>query len=470
MVSVLRNAEGSGFLPWRAHSCTSLFFLYSVFIFVFIRKKQILHPYFKYLCVFFDMLIISAAISVGCTYLLDAPPLPFLSIQAIFYSILILAGSFRYSVPCAFFSGIWAGLSYAVVVIINHKVLDLPYFFKFESGLYPIDFPTYMETFRVLGMVITGLVMGIASKRRLALFNTMIEAEINAVDKVSKTVEQTRNIARAIKKSTDEIFISSREIYSTANNQAASVREIESTIVENTRISGDIAGKTESVAAIASKMKNDVSGGFSVLELNIDQIGDIRLKNDDVISEIIELGNKIANIRDILTTNDKITDQTKVIAFNAALEAAGAGEHGRRFSVVASEVNRLTTDIISLTKQIKQRVEEMQKSSSSLIVSSEESAKKIADGGKLIKQLEDIFNEIRNDAETTADEAQLITVSTQKQQKSGGQINIAIADISSGLSSFINSTGKATSCAEELAKIIRELGIILDEESAGGEI
>jgi methyl-accepting chemotaxis protein len=461
MVSVLRNASGQGFLPVRAHSCTTLFLLYAVFIFVYVRRKKTLLPHFKFICVFFDMFIISAAIWVGCTYLLDAPPLPFLSIQAIFYSILILVGSFRYSVSCAFFSGIWAGIAYGLVVFINHKVLDLPYFFKFESELYPIDFPIYMEAFRILGMTITGVVTGMASKRRLLLFNTMIESEAVAANAASNTVEQTRNMAQVIKKSTDKIFTSSKNIYTTANNQAASIQEIESTISENTRIAGDIADKTGSVASIASKMENDVNLGVSVLESNINQMGDIKQKNDDVIAGITELGNKIVNIREIVTVINTITDQTKVIAFNAALEAADAGEHGKRFSVVATEVNRLAGDITALTKQIRQKVEEIQKSSSSLVVSSKESAQKIADGNKLIKQLDDIFREIRSGAEVTANEAQLITVSTHKQQKSSEQINTAIADISSGLANFISSTETAISSTEELSDIIHELGTLL---------
>jgi methyl-accepting chemotaxis protein len=297
----------------------------------------------------------------------------------------------------------------------------------------------------------------------------MIESQAVAARSASETVAQTRNMTQTIKKSTDEIFMSSREIYATANNQAASIQEIESTINENTQIAGEIADKTGSVAAIASRMENDVNRGFSVLELNVNQMGDIKQKNDGVISGINDLENKITNIREIVTTINDITDQTKVIAFNAALEAASAGEQGKRFSVVASEVNRLADAITILTKQVRQKVEEIRESSTSLIAASEESAKKIADGNKLIKQLEDIFREICSGAEVTANEAQTITVSTQKQQKSTEQINIAIVDISTGLSSFISSTETATSCAEELAKIINELETLLKVKNTDGK-
>ncbi|MCL2210307.1 MAG: methyl-accepting chemotaxis protein [Treponema sp.] len=460
-VSFLRSIEGLLHFPYQAYVFTGGFFIYSVFLHFYIRKRKSLHRLFKYICVILDTLFISAAIWAGCTYLEISPPITFLSVQALFYMVLILAGSFRYSVRCAYFSGIFSGFCYIIVVLANGKVLDLPYFFMLDNKLINVSFPLYNEIFRVLGMVVAGAISGIACRRHLSLFNNMITSQMNAAQTASSTVDQTRSMAKVIKKSTDEIFLSSKDIFSTANNQAASIQEIESTINENTRIANEISDKTTSVASIASKMENDVIHGFSVLERNVDQLEDIKKKNDGVITGIINLGNKILKIRDIVKNINTITDQTKVIAFNAALEAASAGDRGKRFSVVASEVNRLADDIATLTKQIREQVEEIQNSSSSLIISSEESADKIIEGNNLIKELEDIFREIRSGAEITANQAQTITVFSQKQQKSTEHINIAISDISKGLSNFIQSTKIATSSAQGLSEIIDELDILL---------
>jgi len=461
-VAVIRYMQGGEWIPWRAHIITFVLLLYSVFLFFYVRKRKTLHDKFKYVCVILDMTIISAIIWVSCTYLEVSPPLPFLSFRALFYSILILAGSFRHNSRCAYFSGIYAATVYTIVIIANRNVLDLPHYFVYGGQQMAVQFPIYYEFFRVFGMVITGVITGMASKRRLALFNSMIESERTAAQTSSKTVEQTRNMAKVIQKSTDEIFLSSKDISSTANDQAASVQEINSTIKENTQIAVEIAEKTGSVANIASKMENDVNNGFSLLKRNVNQMEDIKGKNDGVISGIVALGNKISKIREIIKTINTITDQTKVIAFNAALESAGAGERGKQFSVVASEVNCLADDIAELTKKIREQLEEIQSSSSFLIISSEESADKIAEGNNLIKELEDVFREIRSGAEITANQAQMITVSTQKQQKSTEQINLAMADISNGLGNFLRSTEVATASAEGLTRIIEELGILLD--------
>jgi len=465
IISIIRNSEGYGHLPFRAHIFTNIFFFYSVFIFFYLRGKIILSGSLKYILTIIDITLISACIWTSCTYPEICPPIIFLSIQAQFFIMLILAGSLRYSVRCAYFSGVYSGFCYLLIIIVHGSVLDLPYFMIFESKHITVNFPLYNESFRIIAMIVAGAISGIACKRHMSLFSDMIETESAAADAASETVEQTRIMARTIQQSTDEIFLSSKNIFSTANNQSASVQEIESTINENTRIAAVIAEKTSNVAAIASKMENDVSSGFSVLKRNVGQLEEIKNENDGVISGITALGNKILKIRDIITVINTITDQTKVIAFNAALEAASAGEYGKRFSVVSSEVNRLADDISALTKQIREQVKEMQSSSSSLIVSGEKSAEKITQGNNLIKELEDIFMEIRTGAAQTSAQAQTITVSTQQQQKSSEQINVAIAGISAGLSSFIQSTKVATSSAKNLSEIIQKLETVLAKKT-----
>ena len=250
-------------------------------------------------------------------------------------------------------------------------------------------------------------------------------------------------------------------------SSGAGMEKIEATIDENTHIAAEIAEKTTSVAAIASKMEEDVLHGFSILEKNVKKMGDIRDKNSGVINGIILLSNKVNKIRDIVRIITTITDQTKVIAFNAALEAASAGETGTRFAVVAGEVNRLADDIAVLTRQVREQVEEIQSSSSSLIVYSEEGSDRIAEGYKLIKDLEDIFREIRAGAEITSNQAQTITVSTQKQLKSSEHILDAIAEVSQGVKHFIGAAESAAMTGGNLTERARELEQFLQQERYG---
>ena len=279
--------------------------------------------------------------------------------------------------------------------------------------------------------------------------------------------DNSLKLASAVRESAGEISLSSRDNLVSGKNQIGIIKNIESTIGENVTVAADIVEKTNSVASIATKMEEEVRHGFAVLEKNVKKMEDIKEKNSGVINGIISLSNKVNKIRDIVRIITTITDQTKVIAFNAALEAASSGETGKRFSVVAGEVNRLADDIAVLTRQIREQVEEIQSSSSSLIVYSEDGSDRIAEGHKLIKDLENIFLEIKSAAEITSNQVQTITVSTQKQLKSSEKIHSEIADVSQRVKHFIGASESVALTAGTLTEQTSELERFLTQDEYG---
>ena len=277
--------------------------------------------------------------------------------------------------------------------------------------------------------------------------------------------DKTIKLAAAVRESAGVISLSGRDNRVQGGSQVVSMGKIENSIDENAKFVAEIVDKTGSVATIASKMEEDVLKGFALLEKNVKKMGDIKDKNTGIINGIVSLSNKVNKIRDIVRVIDTITDQTKVIAFNAALEAAGAGEAGKRFAVVAEEVNQLADDIAALTRQIREQVEEIRSSSSSLIIYSEEGSDRISEGHKLIMDLEDVFREIKSGAEITSNQAQIITVSTRQQLKSSEQIHTAIAEVSQGVKHFIGAAEAAAQSAETLTERTGELERFLTAES-----
>ena len=274
-------------------------------------------------------------------------------------------------------------------------------------------------------------------------------------------------LAAAVRESAGAVSLSGEENAVSGGGEAARMEKIENSIDENARTVAEIVNKTGSVSAIASKMEEDVLKGFAVLERNVKKMGDIKDKNSGTISGIVSLSNKVNKIRDIVRVINTITDQTKVIAFNAALEAASAGETGKRFAVVAGEVNRLADDIAVLTRQIREQVEEIQSSSSSLIVYSEEGSDRIADGYRLIKELEDIFREIKSGAEITSNQARTITVSTQQLLKYSDQIHAAVTEVSQDLKNSAGAARAAGLSAGNLTERTGELERFLTSGSIG---
>ena len=189
-VAVIRYLGGGEWIPWRAHIVTSLLLFYSIYLFIFVRKKEKLSENFKFICSFIDMTLVTAIIWVGCTYPQLSPPLPFLSFRALFYSILIASGACRYSPRCAYWSGYYAAATYLILIIVNKNVLDIPHTFMLDGQQLDVRFPLYYEAFRIVGILITSTITGIASKRRLDLFYSMIESEADLRNEIEEANKQ----------------------------------------------------------------------------------------------------------------------------------------------------------------------------------------------------------------------------------------------------------------------------------------
>ncbi|MCL1813117.1 MAG: methyl-accepting chemotaxis protein [Treponema sp.] len=321
--------------------------------------------------------------------------------------------------------------------------------------------------FLIAGIVLMGIIMFPLLRSYKNKVNRLETRTAESAKGVHDFRDKTMKLVAAVNESA--VSISGRGELIAKGVESGSIEKIETTIDENSRLIAGIAEKTNSVATIASKMEDDVLHGFTVLEKNVKKMEDIKEKNSGIINGIISLSNKVNKIRDIVRVINTITDQTKVIAFNAALEAASAGETGKRFAVVAGEVNRLADDIAVLTRQIREQVEEIQSSSSSLIVYSEEGSDRIAEGYKLIKDLEDIFKEIKSGAEITSNQAQTITVSTQQQLKSSEQIYSTVSEVYQRIKRFMGSAEKAASSVGTLSERTFELEQFLTAENATGK-
>ena len=175
--AVTRYMEVGMWIPWPIYASTGFFLLYGVYLFFYVRKTERLSDNFKYICTFIDMTLIGAMIWISFTYPEISHPLPFLSFRAIFYPVFILAGAWRYSAKCAHFSGIYASITYGIIIFANREVLGLPLYIEFGGELEPISFAVRNEFFRIVGIMLTSTITGLASKRRLDLFYSLLEAE-----------------------------------------------------------------------------------------------------------------------------------------------------------------------------------------------------------------------------------------------------------------------------------------------------
>ncbi|MBQ6565714.1 MAG: adenosine deaminase [Treponema sp.] len=256
---------------------------------------------------------------------------------------------------------------------------------------------------------------------------------------------------------TQKLADSSRQNAATAQDQSAAVKEIVATMEDNTALSESISRKIKDVSSVANKTSGDVAEGVSYLEENVRQLRDIDAANRSTIDGIKNLGDKIESIWNIVTLINSVADQAKIIAFNAELEASAAGEAGKNFHIVASEIRRLANGIIDGTKEIKEQIGEIQQSSDTLILASESGTEKIKRGVDNARSLELRFGSIKNASEITADSAGDITTIIQQQTAASEQILITLRQIAAGVESFGGATENISIASQKLQGIAEEL-------------
>ena len=185
--------------------------------------------------------------------------------------------------------------------------------------------------------------------------------------------------------------------------------------------------------------------------------------NVSTISGIRELGEKIGSIWEIVKIINDIADQTRIIAFNAELEASSAGDSGKNFHIVANEVRRLAAGITNSVDQIKDRITEIQHSSDALLITSESGTEKINAGYENARGLEQKFDSIKKSAEITAKSSYEISDIIQQQTTASEQILIALREISGGVENFTVATDNISSSAENVRKISSDLNNMAKE-------
>lgn len=269
--------------------------------------------------------------------------------------------------------------------------------------------------------------------------------------------QNTGAIASSITKSTQDLVIISKQTESISLEQSASVKEIVATMEDSDKLSRNILTRIGDVALVANKTKQNVTHGVKTLATNVEKMREINDANKDTITGIKSLSDKIEGVWDIVNIINTITDQTKIIAFNAELEAASAGEAGKSFNIVATEIRRLADLTTNSTREIKQRITEIQHSSDNLIITSEGGTEKIQEGITLSTNLEENFNYIKSSAEITAESSSDIRDIIEQQTFAFEQIVVTLRQIAAGVESFSFSTQAITAASEELKKIAETL-------------
>ena len=281
-------------------------------------------------------------------------------------------------------------------------------------------------------------------------FKSMVDNLRETVRGVGEASEAVASASSQISASTEEMAAGAQEQTSQASEVASAVEEMTKTIVENSRNASNTAD-TAKVAKDAAQQGGDV---VNETVTGMRRIADVVKRSAETVKA---LGKSSDQIGEIIGVIDDIADQTNLLALNAAIEAARAGEQGRGFAVVADEVRKLAERTTKATKEIAGMIKSIQADTTGAVTSMAEGTKQVDDGIKLADKAGSSLKEIVEVSEKVTDMVAQIAAASEQQSSASEQISKNVEAISSVTNQTASGVQQIARAAEDLNRLTENL-------------
>ncbi len=283
----------------------------------------------------------------------------------------------------------------------------------------------------------------------------------------------TRSLGRQVGGAVGKVQSSSAELQAAANQQATGTREqvtsmneITTTMSELLATSRQIAERAQHVAQIAGKTATAARAGQGTVDKGHESIGALGRQIDLIVSHMLDLGKKSQQIGTVLDIVDELAEQTNILSINATIEAAGAGEAGKRFAVVADEIRKLAERVSGSTKEIRDLIESIRSSVNTTVMATEGGAKAVNAGAKQFAEVATAFTQIADLVQTTTEAAREIELSTKQQSTAVEQVNEAAVNVSQAAKETEASSSETLQTATQLTELSRNLLRIIQPQAS----
>jgi methyl-accepting chemotaxis protein len=269
--------------------------------------------------------------------------------------------------------------------------------------------------------------------------------------------KQIGGSARNLQSSAAELQAAANQQASGATEQATAMTEVATTISELLATSRQIAESSQRVAHIASETAMTARTGIATVGKGNDAVATVRRQVDLIVTHMGDLGRKSQQVGSVLDIVQELAEQTNILAINATIEAAGAGESGRRFGVVADEIRDLADRVGASTKEIRTMIEDVRGAVNSTVMVTEAGSKAVDAGAMQVAEMASAFTQIASLVATTTDAAREIELSTKQQATAVEQVNEAITSAAQATRESEASTAQTLQTSRQLTNLSTQL-------------
>ncbi|HWS04008.1 MAG TPA: methyl-accepting chemotaxis protein [Gammaproteobacteria bacterium] len=277
------------------------------------------------------------------------------------------------------------------------------------------------------------------------------------LDSLNNLVARIQQSGIQVTSSATEIAATAKQQEATVSEQAATTNEIRATVTEISATSRELVNTMHEVTDVAFKTAESANQGRTSLVRMEETMRNMMEATTAIGSKLAVLSEKAGNINTVVTTINKVSDQTNLLSLNAAIEAEKAGEYGVGFAVVATEIRRLADQTAVATWDIEQMVKEMQSAVSAGVMGMEKFSTEVKQGVDDVRRVGAQLAHIIEQVENLMPRFEEVHEGMQSQSKGAHQISEAMVQLSESSQQTAESLRQSNGAIGQLNEAARRL-------------
>ena len=286
---------------------------------------------------------------------------------------------------------------------------------------------------------------------------SMITNFSTMTSKVGDAASRLKMSIMNLSSSSEELSTTAESLGKGADEQTHQAKEVAAATTQMSQTISEVAQNAVQAADAARNSSENATAGKELVNKTVERLASITETVGEASQTIEELGRSSGQIGEIVNLIHTIADQTNLLALNAAIEAARAGEQGRGFAVVADEVRKLADRTTNATKDIEQKIATIQADAEKSLVAVKKGNVEVEKGVGLAKSASDALDTIVKASTQVLDMVQRIAVATEEQSATAEEITKNMGTISEVTDRSSESTNQIQQAAHTLAQLALEI-------------